>query len=446
MKNNIAKTPHGTMIMLGFLGIIIVGTLILTLPIASKDGLPTSFADAVFTATSATCVTGLVIADTYSKWTLFGQLVILGLIQIGGLGFITIGVYIATIFKKKISLKSREAIHESISTMQTAGTVRLTRRLITGTLLIEALGAMILATRFIPDFGLEQGIYYSIFHAISAFCNAGFDLMGVVEPYTSMMPYQTDYVVNITLIVLILVGGLGFIVWDDIMHNRWQLRKYLLHSKIVLSATLVLLVVGSVLFFFLEYNKLLLDMSFGEKVIVSVFSSVTPRTAGFNTVDTAALSNGSKLLTMVFMFIGGNSGSTAGGVKTTTIVVIFCFAWSMIRRTQGINLFGRRLNEEAIKKANAVIVVNMTFVIVASMWIFAMQDLNFEDVIFETFSAIGTVGMSTGITRELNDISKIIITILMYFGRIGSLSFAVAFAQRKTSAPIQQPVEKIVVG
>lgn len=446
MKTNIAKIPHGTMIMLGFLGMIIIGTVILSLPIASKDGLPTSFADAIFTATSASCVTGLVIADTYSKWSLFGQIVILSLIQIGGLGFITIGVYIATIFKKKISLKSREAIHESISTMQTAGTVRLTRRLITGTLIIEAVGAIVLATRFIPDFGIAQGIYYSIFHSISAFCNAGFDLMGIVEPYTSMTPYQTDYVVNITLIILILVGGLGFIVWDDITHNKCNLRKYLLHSKIVLSATVFLLVIGSILFFILEYNNLMAGMTLGEKVVVSVFSSVTPRTAGFNTIDTDALSNGSKLLTMIFMFIGGNSGSTAGGVKTTTMVVIFSFAWSMIRRTQGINIFGRRLNEEAIKKANAVIVVNMTFVIFASMFIFAMQELPFESVMFETFSAIGTVGMSTGITRDLNDISKIIITILMYFGRIGSLSFAISFTQRKTSAPVQQPVEKIVVG
>ncbi|MFI3200780.1 MAG: TrkH family potassium uptake protein [Eubacteriales bacterium] len=446
MKNNIAKIPHGTMIMLGFLGIIIIGTVILTLPIASKDGLPTSFADAIFTATSATCVTGLVVADTYSKWTLFGQLVILSLIQIGGLGFITIGVYIATIFKKKISLKSREAIHESISTMQTAGTVRLTRRLITGTFIIEGIGAVLLATSFIPDFGIAQGIYYSIFHSISAFCNAGFDLMGVIEPYTSLTPYQTDFVVNITLIMLIIVGGLGFIVWDDIMHNKWKIRKYLLHSKIVLSATIVLLITGSIGFFILEYNHLLADMSFLEKVLAATFSSITPRTAGFNTIDTGALSNGSKLLTMIFMFIGGNSGSTAGGVKTTTMVVILSFAWSMIRRTQGINIFGRRLNEEVIKKANAVIVVNMTFVTVASMLIFAMQELNFEDVMFETFSAIGTAGMSTGITRDLNDISKIIVTVLMYFGRIGSLSFATAFAQRRTSAPVQQPVEKIVVG
>lgn len=438
--------PHGTIIMLGFLMIIMIATCLLMTPFVSRDGNMTPFIDALFTATSATCVTGLVIADTYQKWNLLGQLIILSLIQIGGLGFITIGVYVAVLFKKKIGLKEREVIHESVNTIEVAGVVRLTKSIIRGTFIIEGVGALLLSIRFIPDKGLVKGIYYGIFHAISAFCNAGFDLMGDVEAYTSLTPYKGDVIVNVTIILLITIGGIGFIVWDDLMRNRFQVKKYLLHTKIVLTATVVFLIVGSVLFFLLENNNLMKDMTIVEKILTSVFSAVTPRTAGFNTIDTGALSNGSKLLTMLYMFVGGNSGSTAGGIKTTTFVVIIFFALSMARRTQGTNLFGRRLEEETIKKANAVIMINIGLTLLASMVIFAVQDFTFEQVLFETFSAIGTVGMSTGVTRELEPISKFMIIMLMYCGRIGSLSFAVAFAKRKIIPPIQLPVEKIVIG
>ncbi len=446
MKNIKLFGYQPTLIMGGFLALILVGTIALMMPFAAKDGNTTSFLDALFTATSATCVTGLVIADTFQKWTLFGQLVILSLIQIGGLGFITIGVYMAVVFKKKIGLKEREAIHESVSTIEVAGVVRLTQRIIKGTLTIELLGAILLSIRFIPERGVLRGIYYSIFHSISAFCNAGFDLMGDIEPYTSLIPYQGDVLVNVTIMVLVFIGGIGFIVWDDIYVNGFKFKRYLLHSKIVLTATGILVFGGAILFYLLECNHLMADMSPLEKILTSLFSSVTPRTAGFNTIDTAGLTNGSKLLTIILMFIGGSSGSTAGGIKTTTAVVLICFAWSMIRRTQGANLFGRRLDEETIKKANAVVMINLCLTLVASVILFATQSFAFEDVIFETFSAIGTVGMSTGITRELNDLSQFVITMLMYFGRIGSLSFAIAFAQKKIIAPVQQPVEKIVVG
>ncbi len=438
--------PHGTLIMLGFLMIIMIATCLLMTPFVSRDGNMTPFIDALFTATSATCVTGLVIADTYQKWNLLGQLIILSLIQIGGLGFITIGVYVAVLFKKKIGLKEREVIHESVNTIEVAGVVRLTKSIIKGTFIIEGVGALLLSLRFIPDKGLVNGIYYGIFHAISAFCNAGFDLMGDVEAYASLTPYRGDVIVNVTIILLITIGGIGFIVWDDLMRNRFQVKKYLLHTKIVLTATLAFLIVGSLLFFLLENNNLMKDMTIVEKILTSIFSAVTPRTAGFNTIDTGALSNGSKLLTMLYMFVGGNSGSTAGGIKTTTFVVIIFFALSMVRRTQGTNLFGRRLDEETIKKANAVIMINIGLTLLATMVIFAVQDLAFEEVLFETFSAIGTVGMSTGVTRELEPISKFMIIMLMYCGRIGSLSFAVAFAKRKIVPPIQLPAEKIVVG
>lgn len=446
MKKQKHKLSHMNLLMIGFFLIILLGAFCLMTPFATRSAEGMPFLDALFTATSATCVTGLIIADTYQNWTLFGQLVIISLIQIGGLGFMTIGVYIAVILKKRIGLTEREALHESVNTIEVAGVVRLTKRIIQGTIVIEGIGAILLSIRFVPQFGLIRGVYFGVFHSISAFCNAGFDLMGINQEYSSFMAYEGDILVNVTIMLLIIIGGIGFIVWDDIYRHKWHFKKYLLHTKIVLTVTIILIFGGAALFYIIENNFLFEGMTVTEKVLGSLFSSVTARTAGFNTVDTAGLSSGSKLLTILLMFIGGSSGSTAGGIKTTAIAVIFCFAWSMIRRTQGINIFGRRLDDDAIKKANAVIVINASLALAATMVIFCSQVLPFEDVLLETFSAIGTVGMSTGITRELTAVSKVAVILLMYFGRVGSLSFAIAFAQKKIVAPVQQPVEKIVVG
>lgn len=445
MKKKKLDWPTTRILTLGFALIILIGALLLLLPCASR-GNDTSFLDALFTATSATCVTGLVVADTYQHWTVFGQIIILALIQIGGLGFMTIGVYISVLLKKKIGLKERENIHESVSTLEIAGVVRLVRFIIRGTVTFEAIGALLLAIRFIPTKGLLKGIYYGIFHSISAFCNAGFDLMGDGEAYSSFVGYEGDMIVNLTIMSLIVIGGIGFIVWDDIKRNKLQFRKYLLHTKIVMITTIALIFGGAFLFLLLENHATLNGLSWNGKILGALFSSVTARTAGFNTTDTGALTNGGKLLTMVLMFIGGSSGSTAGGVKTTTIVVAIFFARNMITRTQGTNILGRRLEDETLKKANAVITINLTLACLAAFIIFAIQPFQFEDVLFEVFSAIGTVGMTTGITRDLNVISKIIIILLMYCGRLGSLSFALTFAQRKIIAPVQQPTEKIVVG
>ncbi|MEG1848204.1 MAG: TrkH family potassium uptake protein [Lachnospiraceae bacterium] len=438
--------PTMKVLSMGFALIILTGACLLCLPAASRDGGSEPFINALFTATSATCVTGLIIADTYQNWTMFGQIIILALIQIGGLGFMTIGMYVAVILKKKIGLKERESIHESVSTLEVAGVVRLVRFIIRWTFLIELAGAVFLSIRFIPSRGLLKGIYYGIFHSISAFCNAGFDLMGDEEMYSSFVNYEGDVIINLTIMALIVIGGLGFIVWDDIRRNKLHFKKYMLHSKIVITTTMALILGGAILFAIFENDNLFADMTVKEKILGSLFSSVTPRTAGFNTVDSAGLSNASKLLTMLLMFIGGSSGSTAGGIKTTSFFVAVCFAGATIRRTQGANKFGRRLDEEAIRKANAVIIINLSLALTAAAVIFAIQPLPFEDVMFEVFSAIGTVGMSTGITRELYDISKILIIALMYFGRLGSLSFALMFAQRKIIPPVQLPVEKIVVG
>ena len=445
-KKIAAKKSTTRQIAFGFAMIILAGTLLLSLPIANRSGHGDPLS-ALFTATSATCVTGLVVADTYQNWTIFGQLVILCMIQVGGLGFMTIGAYISVLLKKRIGLKERERLQESVNTLEIAGVVRLVKKIVQGALCIEGLGAVLLAFRFVPRFGAARGIYFAVFHAISAFCNGGFDLMGVDEAYSSLVAFEGDIVVNLVVVTLILVGGIGFIVWDDVARHKWHFRKYLLHSKIVLTTTLVLTAAGTVLFLVTEDQAAFAGMGPLERFLGALFSSVTPRTAGFNSVDTAALSKSGKMLTMLMMFIGGSPGSTAGGVKTTSMIVLLFYAVAMVLNREDINLFGRRLTDEVVKKANAVVVINATLTIIATIVIMALQPLlNFEDVLFEVLSAIGTVGMTVGITRDLNIISQVIIIVLMYCGRLGSLSFALVFAQKSASASVRQPQEKIIVG
>lgn len=441
-----AKKSTTRLIASGFALIILAGALLLSLPIANKSG-HGNWLNSLFTATSATCVTGLVVTDTYQNWTIFGQIIILCLIEVGGLGFLTIGAYISVLLKKRIGLQEREQLQESVNTLEIAGVVRLVKKIVQGALCVEGLGAVLLAFRFVPRFGVARGIYFSVFHAVSAFCNGGFDLMGVNEAYSSLVAFEGDIVVNLVVVTLILVGGIGFIVWDDVMRNKWHFRKYLLHSKIVITTTLILTAAGTILFLITENNAAFAGMSPLEKFLGALFSSVTPRTAGFNSVDTAALSNSGKIITMVMMFIGGSPGSTAGGVKTTSMVVLLFYAVAMVLGREDINLFGRRLTDEVVKKANAVVIINATLTIMATITIMTLQPLlNFEDVLFEVLSAIGTAGMTVGITRELNIISRVIIIVLMYCGRLGSLSFALVFAQKKTSASVRQPQEKIIVG
>ncbi len=445
-NKSIEKKSTTRLIASGFALIILMGALLLTLPVSNRSG-QGNFLNSLFTATSATCVTGLVVADTYQNWTTFGQVVILCLIQVGGLGFLTLGAFISVLLKKRIGLHQREQLHESVNTLEIAGVVRLVKKIVVGTLVIEFSGAVLLAFRFIPRFGMARGIYFSVFHAISAFCNGGFDLMGVNEEYSSLVAFEGDVVVNLVIVTLILVGGIGFIVWDDVIRNKWHFRKYLLHSKIVLATTLILTIVGTILFLFTENQASFAGMSPLEKLLGALFSSVTPRTAGFNTVDTAALSNAGKIITIVMMFIGGSPGSTAGGVKTTSIVVLLFYAGAMVLNREDINLFGRRLTEDVVKKANAVVIINFSLAIIAAVIIMTLQPLlNFEDVIFEVLSAIGTVGMTTGVTRSMCAVSRIVLIVLMYCGRLGSLSFALIFAQKKTSASVRQPQEKIIVG
>ena len=430
----------------GFFCIIITGTLLLMLPFASRDGQSEPFLNCLFTATSASCVTGLVVADTWSQWSLFGQLVILTMIQIGGLGFITVGVFISIVLRRKIGLKERGLMMESVNTLQIGGVVRLAKKIIIGTCIFEGTGAVLLAIRFIPQFGFLRGLFYGIFHSISAFCNAGFDLMGGQTPYSSFVAYYDDWLVNLVIMSLIIIGGIGFIVWDDLSRNKLHFRKYMLQTKIVLVTTAILVFGGGLLFYLLERNHLLVGMNTSGKILTSLFSSVTARTAGFNTTDTAALTDGSKLLTIILMFIGGSPGSTAGGIKTTTLVVLLLCVHSNIKQTYGINIFGRRLENDAVKRAGTILTINLLLAVTASLAIMAIQPLGFSGILFETFSAIGTVGMTTGITRALHPVSRCIIILLMYCGRIGSLSFALAFVQSKRKPHVQQPAEAINIG
>ena len=440
------RLTHTQWIAVGFLIIILCGTFLLMLPVSDRRMQGTDFLSALFTATSATCVTGLVVVDTYQHFSLFGQIVILLMIQVGGLGFVTIGVRVLLMMGKKIGLADRGLLKDSVNALALGGIVRLTKLIIKGTLLIEGIGALLLSIRFIPEFGIWEGIYYSIFHAVSAFCNAGFDLMGRFEAYSSLVRYTNDWLVNLTVISLILIGGLGFLVWNDLIKNRLAFRKYSLHTKMVLTALVVLVVVPSLLFWGLERSGVLGTLSPSGQFWGALFAAVTPRTAGFNTTDVAGMGDAGKILTLVLMLIGGNPGSTAGGVKTTTVMVLLCYIVSMIQHRDGVNVYGRRLEDGMIEKAAVVFTLTLTLAVTASFCICAVDRLPMSDVLLETFSAVNTVGMSTGITRQTGVFSRMVLILLMYCGRIGSLSFALAFTDKRRKSSVRQPMERINIG
>ena len=440
------RLTHTQWIAVGFLIIILCGTFLLMLPVSDRRMQGTDFLSALFTATSATCVTGLVVVDTYQHFSLFGQIVILLMIQVGGLGFVTIGVRVLLMMGKKIGLADRGLLKDSVNALALGGIVRLTKLIIKGTLLIEGIGALLLSIRFIPEFGFWEGIYYSIFHAVSAFCNAGFDLMGRFEAYSSLVRYTNDWLVNLTVISLILIGGLGFLVWNDLIKNRLAFRKYSLHTKMVLTALVVLVVVPSLLFWGLERSGVLGTLSPSGQFWGALFAAVTPRTAGFNTTDVAGMGDAGKILTLVLMLIGGNPGSTAGGVKTTTVMVLLCYIVSMIQHRDGVNVYGRRLEDGMIEKAAVVFTLTLTLAVTASFCICAVDRLPMSDVLLETFSAVKTVGMSTGITRQTGVFSRMVLILLMYCGRIGSLSFALAFTDKRRKSSVRQPMERINIG
>ncbi len=415
-------------IVIGFSAIIALGTILLMLPAASRDGNSIGLLNALFTSTSAVCVTGLVVVDTYTHWSFFGQVVILVLIQTGGLGFMTMATLLSMVLRRRISLRERLIIVEALNQYNLKGVVRLTRKILLGTFLFEGLGALALSLKFIPEFGMSQGIFKGIFHSVSAFCNAGFDLMGQKQAFSSFTSYTGDFAVNIVLIILIVIGGLGFAVWDDLYRTR-SFRELQLHTKLVLSVTGLFLFTGFIFFLLVEYNnpQTLKDMGFGGKLLASLFQSVTPRTAGFNTIDQAGMRDASSFMTMIFMFIGGSPGSTAGGIKITTIGVIFFAVLSFSRGKSDTEMFKRRLNPAVVLKAFAIAFIGGAIIGIVTIIISVNEAVTFKEAFFEAVSGFGTVGLSHGITPGLTVISRIAIIISMFFGRIGVLTMALAF-------------------
>ena len=433
------KLTSSQIIILGFSGVILFGTFLLMLPFSSRSGLATPFSEALFTSTSAVCVTGLIIHDTATYWSAFGQLVILLLIQIGGMGVITVAASFAMISGRKISLMQRSTMQEAISAPKVGGIVRLTGFIIKVTLVMELLCAAVMAPVFCRDFG-KIGLWMALFHSVSAFCNAGFDLLGVRTPFSSLTSYAANPVINFTIMFLIVFGG--FLTWDDIRTNRLHLHKYRMQSKVILCTTAVLLIAPAMYFYFFEFA----DLTQKERLLSSLFQAVTPRTAGFNTVELTDLSEAGQFITIALMLIGGSPGSTAGGLKTTTIAVLLTTAISTFRRRENAHLFGRRIDDDVVKNAATISLMYITLCCTGGLIISVSEGLPMLTCLFETASAVGTVGLSLGITPELNLLSRSVLILLMFFGRVGGLTLifaALSSAQKKVS---KLPKEKITVG
>ena len=391
-----------------------------------------------FTATSATCVTGLIRVDTYSHWSWFGQFIIILLIQIGGIGFMTFCIYALTLAKKKIGIISRSIMQNSISSPHVGGIVKMTKFIILATFFIEALGAFFLSFIFCPKLGLVKGLWFSIFHSISAFCNAGFDLMGNFEPYSSLVSFQDNWYLNMIIMLLIIIGGLGFLVWKDIIDNRGHFSKMRLHTKIVITTTIILIFGGALFIYFCEQGN--------ATILSSLFQSVTARTAGFNTVDLSKIRETTQLIIIILMFVGGSSGSTAGGIKTTTIAVMLVNIISMFKQKKGVEVFKRRISDEIVKMASCVLMAYLVLTLFVSLIICQLENISYITVLFECVSAIATVGLTIGITSQLGVISQCLLALLMLFGRVGSITFLLAFASNRVTPLAKAPAEKIQIG
>ncbi|MDD3368245.1 MAG: TrkH family potassium uptake protein [Lachnospiraceae bacterium] len=436
LRKYVHHISHTRIIAFSFILVILTGTLLLSLPFATRDGSVTPVIDCLFTATSATCVTGLVVYDTFTHWSLFGQLTILCMIQIGGIGLMTLITMFAIFMKKQIGLHERMLLMQSSGNIRVSGVIRLVQRICLGTFCMEALGALLLFFRFFPEFGWKKGLYYSIFHAISAFCNAGFDLMGSKVPSSSLTGYVNDPLVNLTIMTLIVVGGIGFLVWSDIGKFKFRFPLYSLHSKIVLATTGFLIFSGALLFLVLEPAC---------NPLSALFMSVTTRTAGFNTIDISALSDSSAVVSMILMLIGGSPGSTAGGIKTTTIAVIFLTVVALGKGQSDVIVFNRKIDDSLIKNAAAIIFTYFIDILVVAMIICTSDGIDFLHSAFEAVSAAGTVGLTMGITSSLGTLSKAALLLLMFCGRIGALSMILVFGEQKKKPPLQRPLEKVLL-
>lgn len=434
-------------IILGFLVVILTGALLLMLPFSTRGAQSASFMDALFTATSATCVTGLVVRDTAAYWSSFGQAVILVLIQIGGMGVVTLAVAVTIVSGKRIGLMQRSTMQESIAAPQVGGIVRLTRFIVLTTLGIELLGAVCMFPVFFKEFGIGKGAWYALWHSVSAFCNGGFDLMGVREQFSSLTAYTSNPVINVVIMLLIIVGGIGFLTWNDIRICKWHFRRYRMQSKLVLVVTAVLIILPALYFYFIEFRyPQWEELSAGERVYGALFQSVTLRTAGFNTLDLSKMSEAGQTIMIILMLIGGSPGSTAGGMKTTTLAVLVLSMIAVFRRREHVEVFDRRIASETVKYAAAVLLMYLVFCLGGGILISSIENLPVLACMFEAGSAIGTVGLSLGLTPHLSAASHMILTVLMYFGRVGGLT--VVFAALSGTRPnvSKAPREKITVG
>lgn len=435
------KLSSFQIISISFTGAILLGALLLMLPLSSSSGTFTPFLDALFTATSAVCVTGLIVHDTAAYWSSFGQGIILLLIQVGGMGVITVAVLLATISGRKISLMQRSTLQEAIAAPKVGGIVRLAKFIVKTALIIELAGALIMMPTFCRDFGL-RGVWMAVFHAVSAFCNAGFDLMGVRAPFSSLTSYAADPVINVTIMLLIVIGGIGFLTWDDIRTNKFHLKRYRMQSKVILSTTAVLIVLPAVYFFFLEFSGL--DMR--ERVLVSLFQSITPRTAGFNTVDFNVLSEAGRFIIILLMLIGGGSGSTAGGMKTNTVAVLFATAVATFLHKEHAHFFDRRIDDDVVKNAVTILALYIILTVFGGITISIIESLPLLDCLFEAASAVGTAGLSIGVTAAAGTVSRLILIVLMFCGRVGGLTLVFAALSGAKKSIGRYPLEKITVG
>lgn len=447
LKWRLRSTSALRIIPVVFLIIILLGTLLLMLPIASKSGEGTGFTDALFTATSATCVTGLIRFDTYTHWTLFGQIVILCMIQIGGIGFMSIAVFLMSLTRRKIGLNSRVLMQNSISAPQVGGMVQIVRFLLLGTFLVEGIGALLLTVVFVPKYGIGKGIYFSVFHAISAFCNAGFDLMGGEEQFSSLVTMGNNWYLNLVIMALIIIGGLGFFVWKDILAVKFRFRKMKLHTKIVITMSGFLILAGFLVIFLMEWGEAgTVGKSVPEQILNALFQSVTTRTAGFNSIDLTQMTEGSIFIMIGLMLIGGSPGSTAGGMKTTTFAVISISIVSIFRRKKSEEAFGRRMEEDILRSAACVFMIYLFLASASAMVISKLEGAGMMEALFETASALGTVGLTMGMTPHVGMISKLLLALLMFVGRVGSLTILMAFSSPGKMIASKLPLEKVQIG
>ncbi|MDU6631015.1 MAG: potassium transporter TrkG, partial [Lachnoanaerobaculum sp.] len=428
-KKVLNQFSSARIILFGFIIMIFLGASILSLPVSSRSGDFTPFIDALFTATSASCVTGLIVYDTATHWSLFGKIIIIAMIQCGGLGVVTMITVFTQVAGKKIGLRDRATLQSALSALQIGGIVKLTSFIFKGTIIIEMIGALLMFPSFMKDFGVTKGIYYSIFHSISAFCNAGFDLMGDVSEFSSLTKYQSDVMINISIMLLILIGGLGFLIWKDMINYKFDMKRYSTQTKMVLVMSVVLVIFPSVLFFFTEFSSLEIK----TRILSSVFQAVTPRTAGFNTIDYTKFSDNGIAMTIILMLIGGGSGSTAGGIKMSTVFILVATMCSVLKQDKEVAVFKKRIEPDIIKNAVAVFVLDIVLFVAGSMIISGIEGFSLKETMFECASAVATVGLTLGITPHLGTISKILLICMMYIGRVGGITLIFAAVNPKNN-------------